>query len=98
MTRIRHYLWVSHENGFLPPVGFVRRVGEPLPDDEVKRVLVEMCEHGGQHQPPSDLSEEALARLRDGEAARDVANWLLSQLDARSNDEGWWVRVLLDES
>ncbi len=86
------------EEPFLPPIGWVRPKGQPLPDDEVRRVVVEMCERGGQHQPPPDLREETLLRLRNGEPAREVADWLCSQLRARSEGAAGWVGALLDDS
>ena len=83
---------------FLPPIGFVKPVGAPLPDEEIRRIVVAMCEQGGQHQPPSDLADEVLSRLRSAEQPREVAEWLRSQLEARSAGAGWWITVLLNDS
>jgi hypothetical protein len=88
---------VSDEQ-FLPLIGFVRPMGSPLPDDEVRRIVVAMCEQGGQHQPPPDLADQTLSRLRSAEHPREVAQWLHSQLEARSTGAGWWITVLLDDS
>ena len=82
----------------LPLIGFVRPAGAALPDDEVRRVVVAMCEEGGQHKPPPDLAEEVLSRLRSEEHPRRAAEWLRSQLEARSAGAGWWISVLLDDS
>ena len=82
---------------FLAPIGWAKPIGEPLPDAEMRRVLVAMCERGGQHQPPTDLCEEARSRLDDGDPPPSVARWLGTALGARGLDT-WWVRALLNDS